>query len=359
MVAGWLLIGRLQRSPDAVEAGEDRPGIGPGIPRRAEDRLRPERSSRVVDLDAAIGDRSDPRNPTLVRMFRMIGVAEEAGSGVPRIRRALRRHGYEAPRFNVGSHAYEFSAELRLVHLLSASDRVWLASLGSELSEDEQVALVTACRVGQIDNRTLRELTGSHRADTTQVLVRLRDSGLFIKLGERRDASYRVSDAAVAKALAADVAGIHASYLEPSELGEQSSMPEGKPAELRGESDNLGEKPAELRGESGNLGEKPAELAQKAGGLWEDLKQVAGPGRRRSVDEYAEIIRELCVRVPLTTRELADLLELNDHYLRTLLKQLVQDGVVTRLYPHAPNHPAQRYQATERATRTNEGEEIR
>ena len=258
-------------------------------------------SSRVFDLDSTVGDKSDPRNPTLVRMFRLIGLAEEAGSGVPRMRQALRRQGYEAPRFHIGDRSYEFSAEIRLVHLLSESDRTWLASLEESLSDDEQVALVTALRRGEVDNRTLRELTGSHRADTTQVLVRLRDRGLFIKLGERRDASYRVSDSAVMKAFAADVAGIHASYPDPAELGEQSSMP----------------------------GEKPAELEKEVITRWDDLRQIVlagGAGSRRSLEQHGEIVQRLCLIVPLTTREIADLLELNSQYVRSLLKPLSRRG---------------------------------
>ena len=292
-------------------------------------------SSRVIDLDTAIGDRSDPRNPTLVRMFRLIGIAEEAGSGVPRIRQALRRQGYEAPRFDVGNRAYEFSAELRLVHLLSESDRVWLASLGEELADDEQVALATALRRGEVDNRTLRELTGSHRADTTQVLVRLRDRGLFIKLGERRDASYRVSDSAVMKAFAADVAGIHASYPDPAELGEQSSMPGEKPAELGEQSSMPGEKSAES---SGQLDEDRVRI--------DALQAIASEIRGRHwVARLAmeDVILRLCAVRPLSLAELSNLLERDANYVRMLMRSLVARQQVRLEQPQSPRHPQQRY----------------
>ena len=42
-------------------------------------------SSRVPPSDLRGENRSDPRNPTLVRMFRLIGLAEEAGTGIPAI----------------------------------------------------------------------------------------------------------------------------------------------------------------------------------------------------------------------------------------------------------------------------------
>jgi ATP-dependent DNA helicase RecG len=62
-------------------------------------------SSRVSEFDLLAGDRSDPRNPELVRMFRYIGLAEEAGSGMPKIIRAWRELGFVLPDIDVGTDA--------------------------------------------------------------------------------------------------------------------------------------------------------------------------------------------------------------------------------------------------------------
>src|SRR5207237_899293 len=75
-------------------------------------------SSRVSEHDLFYGDRSDPRNPELVRMFRLIGLAEEAGTGVPKIIRAWRELGLEMPVIDVGTERYEFTLQLRQAHLL-------------------------------------------------------------------------------------------------------------------------------------------------------------------------------------------------------------------------------------------------
>jgi hypothetical protein len=42
--------------------------------------LRNPGSSRISEADLLTGDRSDPRNPVLVRMFRLIGLAAEAST---------------------------------------------------------------------------------------------------------------------------------------------------------------------------------------------------------------------------------------------------------------------------------------
>ncbi|MBD2522952.1 RNA-binding domain-containing protein [Nostoc sp. FACHB-133] len=60
-------------------------------------------SSRISEFDLLHGDRSDPRNPELVRMFRLIGLAEEAGTGIPKIIRAWRELGLEMPKIDAGT----------------------------------------------------------------------------------------------------------------------------------------------------------------------------------------------------------------------------------------------------------------
>jgi ATP-dependent DNA helicase RecG len=106
-------------------------------------RFRNPGNSRVSELDLFHGDRSDPRNPELVRMFRYIGLAEEAGTGIPKIIRAWRELGLEMPRIDVGTERYEFTLHLRQVHLISRQDRQWLRSLNEFWSEPEQFIMNT------------------------------------------------------------------------------------------------------------------------------------------------------------------------------------------------------------------------
>jgi len=60
-------------------------------------------SSRVLQADLLRGDHSDPRNPELVHMFRLLGLAEEAGTGIPRIFKAWRDLGFRPPTLEVGT----------------------------------------------------------------------------------------------------------------------------------------------------------------------------------------------------------------------------------------------------------------
>jgi ATP-dependent DNA helicase RecG len=143
-------------------------------------------SSRVPEDDMLIGNRSDPRNPSLALMFRKIGLAEEAGTGIPKIIQVWREMGFQLPGIQPGSDRYEFTIELRYAHLLSDEDRRWLQSLGSQWSEAEQISLVMARHEGWVDNLRLRSLTGLHSADATSVLTGLRERGLLQQQGGGR-----------------------------------------------------------------------------------------------------------------------------------------------------------------------------
>lgn len=168
-------------------------------------RLRNPGTSRVVSLDIPGGDRSDPRNPALVRMFRFIGLAEEAGTGIPRVNQAWRRLGYEPPEFVSDNERYEFRADLTFHHLLADDDLGWLSRLGDEFGEDERLALVITRHEGEVDNGTLRSVTGQHPVDITRMLGRLRDAGLLQMVGARRGAKYVLG--AVARSSIGSVSG--------------------------------------------------------------------------------------------------------------------------------------------------------
>jgi predicted HTH transcriptional regulator len=166
-------------------------------------------SSRISEEDLWTGDRSDPRNPILLRMFRHVSLAEEAGTGLPKIRQIWREAGLQFPSLTSDTERYEFTLTLRLVHLLSQEDRVWLAECANfrpptgqtplpgiaPLTEDEQLTLIHARNQGSVNNASVQAFTGLHRADVTELLTNLRKRGLLDQISSRRWASYKLPEA--------------------------------------------------------------------------------------------------------------------------------------------------------------------
>jgi ATP-dependent DNA helicase RecG len=290
--------------------------------------LRNPGNSRVPYLDPAAGDRSDPRNPELVRMFRLIGLAEEAGSGVARIVQAWRSVGHEQPYFDLGAERYEFTVRLRYADFITDDDRAWLDAIGGPWQEGEQLALVTARHRGEIDNASLRGMTGQHPADVTRILGGLRDARLLQLIGTGRGARYQLDPSALAVDPTQSTADVrsHTTGLPPSTAG--SDRPS-----------TAGDDVPEAANSDGTVVDDP---------LWETLTEIARPVA--SVD-YVEaflrddVIVQLCRVRPLAILELMWLLHRNKAYLRTVLKALVDAGRLAYLYPDRPRHPQQRYVA--------------
>lgn len=260
-------------------------------------------SSRISEFDLLYGDRSDPRNPELVRMFRLIGLAEEAGTGIPKIIRAWHELGLEMPRIDAGTERYEFTLRLHQAHLLSAEDRRWLKSLSSQWNEAEQLALVHAKHHGYVDNATLTRLTGQHPADISKVLVGLRNRQFLQMINGGRHACYEL--------------GLHSRFGTrlPTDTATSLSKQETIPTNL-----------------------------------WNKLMQLGAVVRNYPRVEratLAKVIVQLCKLTPLSPNDLEILLKRRRKYLLKIIRILLKSGCINYLYPLQPSHPHQKYVATE------------
>ncbi|HEY8286834.1 MAG TPA: ATP-binding protein, partial [Chloroflexota bacterium] len=308
-------------------------------------RFRNPGNSRVRESDLWASDRSDPRNPELVHMFRLIGLAEEAGTGIPKIIGAWRELGFRLPRIDVGTERYEFSLELRHAHLLSDEDREWLHSLGQPWTEVESLALIFARHEDEVDNLTLRRLTGHHAADITKVLGSLRDRSFLQMLGGGRGARYQLGPAS-------------SDGRTLTERGVQALLPLGD-----GKSGLTNSQPSDPNSQPSDPNSQPSDPNSQPSGpgrdsmigdptdIWVDLLEIARPAREQSrIDprQRDAILVCLCARSPLTLTQIAQLMNRHKERVRLALQPLVTAGRIAHVYPD-PNHPRQKYVATPRS----------
>ena len=281
-------------------------------------------SSRVPPSDLRGENRSDPRNPTLVRMFRLIGLAEEAGTGIPAILRAWRELEYQFPEFQSPTERYEFTLILRHIHMISEADRNWLDGLGDDWSEPQQIALITARHDETIDNERLRDLTGLHPADATKALVGLRDASLLVMEGRGRGSRYRLGPKASESDLDDSGPG-----LDDSESDLDDSVP------------GLDDSESDLGDSGPRLEDLPPELEGFLSEFAEIIKPLEG---RRWVPaaERDAVVLQLCSVMPLSVKELAVLLRRAPATMRETVRLLVKSGKLSQIHPH-PHHPRQRY----------------
>ncbi|MDQ2655287.1 MAG: putative DNA binding domain-containing protein [Chloroflexota bacterium] len=286
-------------------------------------RFRNPGRSRVPQPGAPGGNRSDPRNRTLVRMFRLIGWAEEAGTGIPRMIRAWRKLGYEPPEIDPGSEQYEFTITLPYEFLLSDDDRTWLEGLNAEFTDAEQLALVIARQEGGVDNQAVRAVTGVHGADVSRILTGLRDRGFLEMAGSKRGARYFLSQRS-ADTVASSSADSGLELVDSTAKSVDSGL--------------------ELVDSDAGLGEDQATTKRRA-----QLQQIAAPAAARaylSREAMLETIVLLCSIEPLTVQEMAEYLNRTKHHVGQMVREMVSAG---KLQPFEPSRRLnQRYVVPEK-----------
>jgi ATP-dependent DNA helicase RecG len=285
-------------------------------------------SSRVLETDLLKGNRSDPRNPELVSMFRFIGVCDEGGTGIPKIIRAWRTLGFKNPTIDIGTERYEFSIKLRHVHLISEEDQIWLGTLGANWNEAEQLALVMAKHDGDVDNFRLRQLTNQHPADVTKVLRNLKSRNLLKMIGSGHKAKYELGNSAIDN--------LFFSLTPRSDIDSSYTT---KDDSYTTKSDNH-----TTKGES--YATKISYVLIDAEEVWNELESSALTlkGRQRAKPEERELsILQLLEIAPLSMQELRKLTGLSKAYLHQRLQSLIQKSEVVFLHPQQPSHPSQKY----------------
>ena len=266
------------------------------------------------------GGVSDPRNPSLQKMFQMLGLGEKAGSGFQKILRAWREQEWMIPLV-----AENPALEMTRVWLPLASmipgdvERELRAVVGdayTKLDELGRVILMLAHRFDEIGNADIQPYRAEHPREIGARLKQFVEAGWLEKSGHGRGTRYRWPRQA-----AGDLFG-------PSATGS-----EGSQHSAEGSQHNAGSF------------QHKSQAAQRSETL-RDLAEGVRSQKRAKPEQVREAILALCAVQPLSLAELGELLarapaSLQNHYLTPMLKA----GVLQLLYPHHPNHPQQRYRA--------------
>lgn len=294
-------------------------------------RFRNPGSSRIPQPGLHGENHSDPRNPALVRMFRRIGFAEEAGTGIPRLIRAWREVGYEPPEIDPGTDQYEFSITLPYTHWLADEDRDWLEQFGASFTEAEQLALVIARQGDGVDNQAVRAVTGAHGADVSRVLTGLRDRGYLEMVGSKRGARYFLAPTSLVDSSLSLVDNDLSLVDSGLSLGDNRT--------------NIGDSGPSIGVGVGSLGSRRQPQAE-----WTPRDETAQAVLllQRGKHRVAESIVQLCSIEPLSVQQMAGLLGRDRDYVRKAVTSLVKSGKIRPVYAEA-HHPKQAYTAPRQA----------
>lgn len=270
------------------------------------------------------GGESVCRNPSLQRMFQMLGRAEKAGSGASKIQLGWREANWRKPIISEKQRPDKVELLMPLESLLSEQTKASLVKLFgdnklNELDHNELNVLALAITTGKVTNESLRQVVDLHKADITQMLKKLCRNGLLIASGLGR--------------------GTH--YSTPKD--DKVATLNGKVAtfDIRKETNNQ----MELFDDKGNavvpnVSIKVATSDEKV--ATSDEKALSERKRLKKEILQKEII--LFCSTWKSLSEIASHVGKNYNYLRNkVIPEMVKDGYLIPHYPDKKNHPDQKY----------------
>jgi predicted HTH transcriptional regulator len=284
---------------------------------------------RVPISQAIQGGISDCRNRNLQKMFQLVGLGEQAGSGLPKVYQNWRKQHWRLPELGETHDPDQTILRLRMVSLLPDQT---LAELDKrfgnrfrELPEVSRMALATVAIEGSITHARLKEMRPEHPKDLSETLASLVEGGFIVSRGATRGTVYYFPD----KAPDVTADGLLVTLLQ----GANQLIPPS--------SQHLAGSSQHLAADSQRLGE----LAPQWPALTEMARPVSDKGKAPRV-VVEQTILKLCSGRFLTVRNLAELLKRDsDALLNHYLKQMVTTGSLELRFPDKLNHPQQAYQS--------------
>ena len=277
----------------------------------------------LVSLDQYYeGGVSECRNPSLQKMFMLIGRAEKAGSGVDKIMTGWDYSHWIRPYLQLQTQPNRVKLVLPMFHILPQEVIAPLYEIFDNLDElttDELTALAFCYIEGYISNSRLQYVLKMHPTDITNLLKKLVDKGYLESDNKRRWAIYQLKGRKIAISEEGKVA---------TSTPKVATSEEGKVATST---------PKVATSEEGKVVTSTPKV---------DSSIIVK--KRMSKQELENEIMKLCKGVYRKKEELAILLGKSENYLKDkFIYRMQKEGKIESFFPYTPNHPEQAYKTKE------------
>lgn len=311
------------------------------------------RNPGLMRIPAAIaiqGGEHDCRNRTLHKMFRLVGVGEQAGSGIPKIYRGWASQHWRAPALYERIEPYNQTLlELRMVDLLPAvvvtALRKAFGVKFDALGRNDRLTLAAAASERVVTHARVREMTGLHPFDLTRMLQNLVRDGFLEAHNPGRGAVYCLPGAALPKP--EEVFGDGSEHSVPT----SAHLP-GSSAHLTGDAASDDHRDANGRLLADQLDAPVIDSLEKlVPAFREKLEKLAAEPRTKGklpVETMKEVVLAVCSGHYVTLSCLAQLVNRDsDAFRQQYLKPLAKDGKLRLAFPTAPTHAKQAYRSVD------------
>lgn len=251
------------------------------------------------------GGISECRNPSLQKMFLMIGTAEKAGSGVNKIMAGWEYAHWRRPFLEIKSQPDHLILELPMFSIIPESTMETLRKLfGSDVDSlgKNALTILSTCHIeGEISNNRLQYLLSMHRSDITALLQELCKGDYLKSENKGRWTTY---------------------HLNHQFLSDNEST--------------------EIKVDSSKVDSSKVDSSKV------DSSKVDSQPKRLSKKDLYQMICSICKDDFKSIDEIAKEINRKTDYLKNkVFPEMLEGGYIERLHPNI-THPHQAYKATEK-----------
>jgi len=265
---------------------------------------------------------SEIRNKIIAPIFHETNLAETKGTGVERMRKAMREANLAAPTFESDRGANQFTARFLLHHFLGTEDLIWLERFNEfDLDEQQKVALIFLRETGAVDNLTYRQMNNCDVMKASRGLRAMRDIGILQDKGKGSATHYVPGE----------------KFLE---LNAPESMQDNSSTSIQDNGESMQDNSStSIQGNGESMQDSGSTSIQDN----EQIKKVlSGLKKRMSYEDLAQLICSLCAIKPMSKKQLSSLLNRDETYLLTILKRMMGSKLL-RYSEDMQKHPDQAY----------------
>ena len=285
----------------------------------------------LVSLDQYYeGGISECRNPSLQKMFMLIGRAEKSGSGVDKIMRGWDDLHWSKPYLKLEEQPNRVKLILPMFHILPeqvmANLQEQFPTIG-ELTTNELTALTFCSVEGCISNNRLQYILKLHPTDITYLLKGLVERGYLESDNKRRWANYHIKGKKVA------------TLSQKVDTSKTKKVDTSKTKKVATSSQKV----------ATSKSKKVATSKTKKVATSKSKKVATSyPKKNLRKKDLEEEILKLCKDRFRKKEELASLLGKSENYLKDkFIYRMQREGKLEPYFPLTPNHPEQAYKTTE------------
>ena len=313
---------------------------------------------RVPVAIAIQGGEPDCRNRTLHKMFRLVGVGEQAGSGIPIILQGWKSQHWSPPNLYELREPYDQTVlELRMVDLFPRDVMDALhAHFGAKfavLDSNMRLILALASLEETVSHARLITALSAHPVEITRMLQQLCRSEMLVPEGSGKGTVYFLPWQTLPTAEQVFGPNLRSSS---EGLSGSSSVLNGSSSVLSDSSSVLSDSSSVLeqeRDEHGYLHSEqlPLPVVDDLSALSSELRQhleklAVEPRSKKKMDREAfqKVVLDVCAGHYLTLQALAELLNRQPASLRNgYLTPMVRDKKLALAFPTTPTHERQAY----------------